>query len=50
MATHLNRVFTETVRARLAADPSLVDTRRYLGPARDALADEAARLLRLLAG
>ena len=48
IATHLNQVFTESVRATLAANPDMVDSRRYLGPARDALKDEAARLLRLL--
>jgi fructose-bisphosphate aldolase, class II len=45
IATHLNQVFTNTVRATLAANPSMVDSRRYLGPARDAVATEAARLL-----
>jgi ketose-bisphosphate aldolase len=48
IATHLNVVFTQQVRDRLAGDPSLVDSRKYLGPARDAVADEVARLLRLL--
>jgi fructose-bisphosphate aldolase class II len=48
IATHLNRVFTESIRATLAADPGMVDSRRYLGPARDATAVEAERLLRLL--
>lgn len=48
IATHLNKVFTEAVRARLAADPDLVDTRKYLGPARDAVAQEVARLLQML--
>jgi fructose-bisphosphate aldolase, class II len=48
IATHLNRVFTDSVRATLAASPGLVDSRRYLGPAREAVADEAERLLRLL--
>jgi fructose-bisphosphate aldolase, class II len=48
IATHLNRVFTDSVRATLAAHPEMVDSRRYLGPARDALAAEAERLLRLL--
>ena len=47
IATHLNQVFTNSVRATLAASPSMVDSRRYLGPARDAVAAEAARLLRL---
>ncbi|MDE9365390.1 class II fructose-bisphosphate aldolase [Luteipulveratus sp. YIM 133132] len=49
IATHLNAVFTDAVRSALAADERLVDTRRYLGPGRDALRDEAARLLELLA-
>jgi len=46
IATHLNTVFTRVVRDRLAAAPTLVDSRRYLGPARDAVAEEVARLLR----
>ena len=50
IATHLNRVFSESVRATLAAYPDMVDSRRYLGPARDAVAVEAERLLRLLDG
>ena len=45
IATHLNHVFTDSVRATLAADPQLLDSRRYLGPARDAVAVEVARLL-----
>jgi fructose-bisphosphate aldolase, class II len=49
IATHLNHVFTESIRATLAADRAMVDSRRYLGPARDAVAAEAERLLRLLA-
>jgi fructose-bisphosphate aldolase class II len=49
IATHLNSVFTAAVRSRLEADPRLVDTRRYLGPARDAVQAEAARLLELVA-
>jgi fructose-bisphosphate aldolase, class II len=50
IATHLNRVFTDSVRDTLTASPEMVDSRRYLGPARDAVAGEAARLLRLLSG
>ncbi|MFE6969760.1 ketose-bisphosphate aldolase [Isoptericola sp. NPDC057653] len=50
VSTHLNGVFTRAVRERLAADERLVDPRRYVGPARDAVADEVARLLRLLDG
>ncbi|MHA6631357.1 class II fructose-bisphosphate aldolase [Pseudonocardia sichuanensis] len=48
IATHLNHVFTAEVRRRLAADPAVVDTRKYLAPARAAVADEAARLLGML--
>jgi fructose-bisphosphate aldolase, class II len=48
IATHLNRVFTDSIRTTLAADPGMVDSRRYLGPARNAVAAEAERLLRLL--
>jgi fructose-bisphosphate aldolase class II len=48
IATQLNKVFTAAVRERLAADPALVDTRRYLGAGRDAVAGEVARLLGVL--
>jgi fructose-bisphosphate aldolase class II len=48
IATHLNSVFTAAVRASLDADPSVVDTRRYLGNARTAMAAEVSRLLQLL--
>lgn len=48
IATHLNAVFTGVVRDSLAADASLVDSRKYLGPARDAVSEEVARLLCLL--
>jgi fructose-bisphosphate aldolase, class II len=41
-------VFTDSIRATLAANPGMVDSRRYLGPARDAAAAEAERLLRLI--
>jgi fructose-bisphosphate aldolase, class II len=49
IATHLQGVFTAAVRDRLDADHGLVDTRRYLGPAREAMRAEAARLLRVVA-
>jgi fructose-bisphosphate aldolase class II len=49
IATHLNKAMTGTVRSVLAADPGLVDPRRYLGPARDAVTTEVARLLEVLA-
>jgi fructose-bisphosphate aldolase, class II len=48
IATHLNQVFTNSVRSSLAVNPTMVDSRKYLGPARDAVAVEAARLLRQL--
>ena len=48
IATHLNQVFTRAMIERLEQSPT-VDTRKYLGAARDAVTDEAARLMRLLA-
>ncbi|KQV12412.1 MULTISPECIES: class II fructose-bisphosphate aldolase [unclassified Kitasatospora] len=48
IATHLNKAFTAAVRAQLASDDHLVDTRRYLGAGRAAVADEVARLLGVL--
>lgn len=48
IATHLNQVFTRAMTARLERSAT-VDTRAYLGAARDAVTDEAARLLQLLA-
>ncbi|WP_341956058.1 class II fructose-bisphosphate aldolase [Microbacterium sp. LWH13-1.2] len=49
VSTHLNGFFTRAVRSTLDADEKLVDSRKYLTPARDALAGEAARMLRLFA-
>jgi len=48
VATQLNKAFTGAVRARLAADPALVDPRRYGADGRDAVAGEVTRLLRVL--
>ncbi len=48
IATHLNHVFTDSIRETLSADTSLVDPRKYIKPARSAVALETARLLRLL--
>lgn len=48
IATHLNNVFTHEVRASLEANTKLVDPRKYISPARDAVASEVARLLTLL--
>jgi len=50
IATQLNKSFTAAVRDFLAANPSAVDTRKYLGVGRDAVAGEVARLLGILAG
>ncbi len=46
IGTALNVAFTETLRRGLGASP---DPRRYLAPARDAIADEVTRLLADLA-
>jgi fructose-bisphosphate aldolase class II len=48
ISTHLVSVFTSAVREVLNADPALVDSRKYLGPAREAVTQEAARLLQVL--
>ncbi|MET9617300.1 class II fructose-bisphosphate aldolase [Kitasatospora indigofera] len=50
IGTQLNRVFTRELRARLDAGPELVDPRKYFAPAREAVTEEVARLLRVLAG
>ena len=48
IATHLNAAMTRAVREALT-DENMVDPRKYLGPGRDAVAAEVARLLGLLA-
>ena len=48
ISTHLNNVFTHEVRAALEANSKLVDPRKYIAPAREAVATEVARLLSLL--
>ncbi|WP_156724787.1 class II fructose-bisphosphate aldolase [Streptomyces apocyni] len=50
ISTHLNKTFTQTARTYLEANPDVADPRRYLGPAREAVATEVARLLGLLHG
>lgn len=50
VSTHLNVLFTRTVRDILAADPAVVDTRKYIGPAMDAVGAEVERLLAWYAG
>ncbi|RAG60738.1 hypothetical protein DN550_34645, partial [Burkholderia multivorans] len=47
VSTHLNAVFTAAVRETLVEHPDLVDSRKYLAPAREAFAAEVARLLDL---
>jgi fructose-bisphosphate aldolase class II len=49
ISTHLNGLFTAAARQALNADATLVDPRRYITPARRAVAVETERLLRLLA-
>lgn len=47
VSTHLNRFFTEAVRAFLAANPEVVDSRKYVRAGRTAVTAEAARLATL---
>lgn len=48
IGTHLNVVFTAAVRRVLESDPAVVDPRSYVRPAREAVAGEVARILRLI--
>ncbi|MCG5217204.1 class II fructose-bisphosphate aldolase [Streptosporangium sp. KLBMP 9127] len=48
IATHLNKAFTGAVRDHLAADPKVVDSRKYLAAGRDAVAREVTHLLGIL--
>ncbi|GGN44262.1 fructose-bisphosphate aldolase [Streptomyces kronopolitis] len=48
ISTHLVSVFTRSIRQTLDADPTLVDSRKYLKPARAAVTEEVARLLDVL--
>ena len=50
IGTSLNLAFTTAVRDHLTADTALVDPRRYLRPARDAMTAAASHLLQLVAG
>jgi fructose-bisphosphate aldolase class II len=50
VSTHLNKAFTAPVREALAGNPGLVDPRKYLGPGREAMRSEVARLAALIAG
>jgi fructose-bisphosphate aldolase, class II len=49
VSTHLNGFFTRAVRDYLDANPSVVDSRKYIKAGRDALVLETARLLTLFA-
>lgn len=49
VSTHLNGHFTSAVREALTANPTLVDSRKYIAPGRAAVTAEAARLLELFA-
>ncbi|MDR1851363.1 MAG: class II fructose-bisphosphate aldolase [Propionibacteriaceae bacterium] len=49
IATLLNKTFTESARHTLGENPAMVDTRKYLGPARDAVSDAVASLLGVIA-
>jgi fructose-bisphosphate aldolase class II len=48
VGTALNIAFTGAARSTLDADPKLVDPRKYLAPARDAMAATVEHFLRLL--
>ncbi|MGV4927851.1 class II fructose-bisphosphate aldolase family protein (plasmid) [Streptomyces sp. BHT-5-2] len=48
ISTHLVSVFTGSIRHTLASDPALVDSRKYVKLAREAVAQEATRLLEVL--
>ena len=50
IGTALNIAFSTAVRDHLTADPAVVDPRRYLRPAREAMTAAAAHLLRVVAG
>lgn len=46
VATQLNKVFTDAARAALARDAGMVDPRRYLSPARDAMVEAVRERIR----
>ena len=48
IATHLNHVFSDSIRSTLESDPKMVDPRKYIGGARTEVANEISRLLKLL--
>src|SRR3954470_24386262 len=50
VGTALGQAMTGSIRATLAADPALVDPRKFLQPARAAMTDAVAHVLTVLAG
>lgn len=50
IATHLNVTLTVALREFLAAHPTVVDPRKYLGAARSAVTAEVVRLIGVIAG
>lgn len=49
VSTHLNAAFTHAIREHLVRHPAIVDSRSYVAAGRDAVQQEAARLLTLFA-
>ena len=49
VSTHLNARFTGAIRDYLGRDATVVDSRKYVAAGRDAVREEAARLLTLFA-
>lgn len=49
VSTHLNKMFTVSVRQILDGNPQLVDSRKWFKPAAEKVSSEAERLLRLYA-
>jgi fructose-bisphosphate aldolase class II len=49
VSTHLNAAFTRAIREHLTRHPTVVDSRSYVAAGRDAVQQEAARLLTLFA-
>ncbi|QQY15580.1 class II fructose-bisphosphate aldolase [Cutibacterium avidum] len=49
VSTHLNKIFTNTVREVLSENPNLVDSRKWFSPAGERVSAEVERMLRLFA-
>ena len=48
IATHLDHVFTDEIRAFFSSNPEVVDPRKYIDKARSVVAEETSRLIALL--